>query len=284
MKKAKTAEAKNESSQAPSYRELLLLYMERKSLSRGRKVTLSEISVHTQIHLSLISNVFKKRLEFSSDQIFLISEFLNCSEDETEHLLIQLEIERQAHPHRKKYFEQKLQRLLVQKSETAKRLNIPEIKMKSELEQSYYLDPRVQLTHVGLGIPKFASDLQKLRRELGISEQSFREILKILEEMNLISFQGDSKVKKLDRARHLPQDSPMLNAHQTAIKHRSINRIQNCSRQESKVVTVTFSSDERSFQKIQEAFLNFLTQAQEIVRNSKNEKLYQLNFDLFPWI
>ena len=265
------------------YRQLIRHWIDRKTALRGRKLTLSEISSSTALHVSLVSNVLKERGDFSPDQIFRIAEFLDCSSEEQELLQLKRELERSADSKRKKALQLKIRDLEETQTQTAKRLQIPEADTQSRLETVYYLDPVHQLIHVGLGVPRFAEDPQLLRAQLGLDEARFEEGMKTLLALGLARQSGAGRFVKQDHARHLPEKSPLLRPHQGAVKVQSQQRLLALAPHQAKSVTVTFTADAASAAQIREELMLFLGKCQSILKKSRNENVHQLNIDLFPW-
>jgi hypothetical protein len=47
---------------------------------------------------------------------------------------------------------------------------------------------------------------------------------------------------------------------------------------------VTFSADEKTRLQIHDRFLEFIRDIEDLVKMAPSENVYQLGFDLFPWI
>jgi hypothetical protein len=48
-------------------------------------------------------------------------------------------------------------------------------------------------------------------------------------------------------------------------------------------VSVTFSTSAEVMEQIRAEFLAFLKKAESLVKGGSEEKVFQMNFDLFPW-
>jgi len=273
-----------------NYRSIIkALLSEQKKHEEGLPLAVVAQSCHMQP--SYLSNVLKERGHFSSDQAFMLMNFLKRSNEETEYLLLLIELERCGIPYRKKYLKEKINRLRQQHLRAEKYIesqgnqNEPEPHETARLqskELEYYSDPLAPLFHIYLGTQKARSDLAGIARDLGVDTNRAKETLELLERHKLIQ---RSKGKWIPQAEpmHLSKDSPMLRMYHIAMRSLSIDRMIRMQSKDYYSFSATISMDESSQMAVRAEFLKFIQRAQEVVKSAPAERVLQLHFDLFPW-
>jgi uncharacterized protein (TIGR02147 family) len=250
--------------------------------NRPGKWTIAQMAQDLNIQPSYVTNVIKGRAEFSTDQLYAVCDYLGADLKSTEFLILLLEHKRSAIPKRKTELKKQIEKIQNEhrKSEAhikAERLpeNAPEL-------TSYYMDPFCQLVHVFMNFPEYAKNPQKLCGKIAISEKHMHEILTKRENLHYIEAGKNGYEVKL-KNRHLPKESPLCQPHQSLLRYKSIDQMQRVSEKDRYSFSVTFSSSPEDKNRIQSEFLEFLKKAEVIVKNTKREHVYQINFDLFPW-
>ena len=136
--------------------------------------------------------------------------------------------------------------------------------------------------HVLLQVPKYAGEPTKIAEDLNISSRYLQKVLDVLQELSIISFK-DKVIEVLEKNFHLPKESPMLLPHQTLVRLKSTQRLQEVEIDKRYSFSVTFTGTEETRSDIQKKFLEFIQGIEKTVKKAPAENAYQLNFDLFPW-
>jgi uncharacterized protein (TIGR02147 family) len=269
--------------QDTSYRHAIeRIIAKRKSV--GDKITLSEMARATKIQVAYISNVLKGRAHFSADQLFTLAQYLELDDEATDYLLLLLDWERSAKKERRERLKARIDRLRKERLKTHKHLSAKKVDVLATEAAEYYFDPMILIVHVFLGVPHYAKHAQRIAEDLGLSQERLRRVLGTLERLGYVRQSAKGTFEVLVRHRHLPSDSPLCAPHQALMRLRSLEQANRLSPDERYQVSVTFSANETVKRRIQGEFLALLKASEPWVRSAPAEAVYQLNFDLFPWV
>jgi hypothetical protein len=155
-------------------------------------------------------------------------------------------------------------------------------------EVEYLLNPTTVLIHGALYITKYKNDPLLLCSQLGISQTVLKQSLQTLNKCQYIVLgKSPYQIEKLQTVSpHFGREHPLTRVHQMALKSLMTSRLNQTSEEKKESFLVTFTMDEEGFDKVKEAFHNFLKVAREHAKPSRNDKLYklyQMNFDLLEW-
>ena len=264
------------------YREYLKeVLSQRKTLDS--KFRLHQAAAYVGIQNTYLSNVLAKRVHLSADQLFLLSEFLGLKEKESQYLMNLMEWARSSVAQRKKRLKSEILAYEQSQKQAKSHLKATAHHPDSMELASYYLDPLLGVIHVFLQIERFAKQPEEIKRALRLSDTYFIQAIHQLERIGYIKSTGEGGYEVLVKNRHLPADSILCLPHQTLLRAKSQERIMETSSSERQSVSVTFSTEDEQVDKIKVLFLDFLSSAEKLVSRKPGEKVYQLNFDLFPW-
>ena len=265
------------------YRAAFAALFERERQRPLRQWSLAALAKQVGLQASYLTNVIKERAHFSADQIHAIAEALALTQDEAEYLTLLMEWERAIHPGRKEALASELEvrrrkNLRVENYVATKAIELSE----RDLEK-YYLDPNIELIHLYLGTEKAQHDPAQLAKLWGFSNEYLAEILEFLQGAGLLRWQKGQWKRETIR-HHLAPESPLCRPHQTLARLRAIEILQRLPgrRVHSFAATVTMSEEARL--EIQSRFLEFLQACEGIVKASRPVELYQIQFDMFPWL
>ena len=244
--------------------------------------TLSKLSTDCGMQPSYLSNVMNGRGDFNSDQLFKIAEILNLPEDLTDFMLLLLEFEKSTVVSRRKKLNLQIEEIRRQKISVSKVLSSKVISL-SEIEANeYYLDPYIELVHLYLGIDKKNSDLSSLAHKFGTNKAHMERIINTLLKLGFLKRKGPHWEVQ-STTKHLPKESPLCLSHIISQRQLSLNQIQKLGLNEAYSFSAVIGSTESVRDQVKVEFLKFLRSLEKIVHDNPQEKLYQINFDLFPW-
>ncbi len=255
----------------------------------GRTYSHRELADACQVQTTYLSRFYRdSKTHLSADQLYRASRFLELSALEEEILFKLYEINRSTIPDRITQLKSRLERL---KSRTLKTDSAIDAKKTQVSEQSlnrYYLDPYVSLVHMFFTIKKFQKNASLIRDTLGIHEKHFAEILKVLIDEGIIEKLVGSSVSEFrvrEKNLHLPADSPLIGIVRSQMKALSLGQFQRKkSDHRAYSFNVLFTAEPEIRSKIQNLFLEFLKQVEEMVKKTKEpSEVFQLSFDLLPW-
>ncbi|MBX9768318.1 MAG: TIGR02147 family protein [Bdellovibrionales bacterium] len=236
----------------------------------------------SEIPNTYLTNVLKGRGNFNSDQIFAIARELDLNPLESDYLALLKEFDQCSSPDRKLHLKQEIESRRAQAHKTEAFISAKVRKNEHELIVKYYSDPLIKIVHVLLQIPKYQKKVEKIAEDMLLPSSYVDGILKTLQELELIRF-VDKHVEVLHRNFHLSKDSAMLLPHQSLMRARSVQRLQQVPQDQRYSFSVTCTGTEKTRELIQQKFLAFLKEIESEVKTALPENAYQMNFDLFPW-
>ena len=268
---------------SPDYRTAVRDLVERRK-AVDRSASYARLALETGIQATYVSNVLAGRAHFGTDQLFLVGRWLRLSEDGQRFLTLLMERERCSVPERKVLLERELEALRRENQQTKNHLRARATEP-TELETAeYYLDPMVTIVHVCLRVPRYGKAPTLLCNDLGISAEHLVRVLGILEHLSYVERSPKGAWKVLRGGYHLPDSSPICIPHQAQLRVKSIEQMHRVAPAQRHHVSVTFSGDAATKRTVHAEFLAFLKRAESVVRNAPDVSVYQMNFDLFPWL
>lgn len=264
-----------------SYTEALTEVIElRKQL--GLPISLSALAQTCQMQPSYVTNVLKGRADFNTDQLARICDQLEIGIEEGDYLALLLELKKTNFDKRRLQLETKIKELRARHLRAEKSITTKSVELLPDQLNKYYLDPFIQLIHIFLGSYKKHVTVDLLAQKFSLPKNHVANILQTLEEIHYIKRIGN-QIKVLVEGRHLPRESALLKPHHALMRIKSIDQMQRLSSDQSYSFSATISTEPEVKTLIQAEFLKFLKVAEKLVRSRDSEKLYQINFDLFPW-
>lgn len=246
------------------------------------KYTLRKLSENSGLQASFLTNVLKGRFDFNADQLFAVAEELGLSKVEREYVLLLLDYERSIHKPRREQLKIQIDELRKENQKSEKHLSVKVVDPASIDQSQYYLDPFAQLTLTYLNLKDYGKQPEKLGSVLGISQSHLGEILKLLVKIGYVQIENKT-YKVIARNTHLPKQNPLSGPHLTMMRLKTIDQLQRLSSDQSYSQSVTFTGNEETKSQLIDAYLSFLKKAESIVKPAPSEKVFQMNFDLFPW-
>jgi hypothetical protein len=150
---------------------------------------------------------------------------------------------------------------------------------------SYYLDPYNLVVHTFLSVPRFEKNTEAIRTSLGLSPEHLARVIKNLEGLGIIEWNKKTHCYWVAKDHlQLAKDSPLLEAHQGLVRSLGVTQLLKIQKDKKFSFQVTFSADDRTRMQIHEKFLEFLRAVETSVRSANPEEVYQISFDLFPWL
>lgn len=268
-----------------SYKALLKSGLLARKEIHGTSFTFQKMALACRVqktYLSRVLNDGEGKAHLSADQLFLAAGYLGLGEEERRFLFLLFERERSTIPARRRALDRELELIRKKHRRVEKALKVQEVVLEGEELRDYYLDPFMQITHMFLTVRRYADEPERIRTELGLEKERFRRILQGLHRLGIVTLDG-GKARVAKRGLHLSADSTLLQPYRMLLRLRAMDQIQRLPQERCVSFSVVFSADEKARKTIHAAFLEFLKTAENTVKSTRPEKIYQLNFDLLPW-
>lgn len=266
------------------YREILKNAVRRRKVSTP-KFGFKDLAEAARIQKSYLSKVLAGSASLSSDQLYLISQALGFNAKERDYLLLLLERDKTALDLRRHELDSDIARVRTRYSETQSFIKAPVRSMAADQgarTDEYYLNPLVQIVHVGLSIARYIEAPRKLASDLGVPGPIFASALQTLERLGYIQYKR-GKMQVLSESMHLARDAPVFRTWRSLHKLQALQRLNETPEDKSYSFSTVFSADQATALELRRSFLALLKHAERRVEDAPAEQVFQMSFDLFPW-
>lgn len=258
----------------------------KKTFAESKKVkpslTLMELADACRVQNAYVSKVLNGSAEFNSDQLYLACNFLELTPPETQYMLLLLEYSRSQVTDRKKELKSTITSIQDQYRQTKSHINPENAWIRQQARQEYFLDPFLQLIYAALTIPKYQTHIENLVQSVGLPKEKLTSGLKKLENFGMIAREKDRWTVTQNHF-HIPKEDPLCRPYQSLLKLKSLEQLMKLSDEKFYSFVWTISMDDKTKTAIQDEFLAFLKKVNPLVLEAPSEKLYQVNFEMFPW-
>jgi uncharacterized protein (TIGR02147 family) len=264
------------------YKLLLRETLKSKREAIGPRFTYEKMAAACGIQKTYLSRVVNSEdAHLSEDQLYHACVFLGFAKDERKYIAMLRDHQKSTALKRKEELLHDIESIRRKHQRSEAFLTASSLDGEADLA-SYFLDPVAIIVHVALAIERYRKDLGALQRDLNISKDKIDDVIVKLEKLRLIAVE-DGRFKLIKDSIHLPQSSPIYPAFRTLQRVKSLERIQALDEGRSYNFSVVFSASDKARNEIKSLFLKLLQDIEAIVGKSKDEEVYQMNFDLFDW-
>lgn len=246
-------------------------------------INFQNMAAAIRVQKPFLSKVVHGHNHLTQDQLYLACLYMKLSAEETSFIELSRDLQTSSLKIRLDKLEQEIKGIQKKMLETDYHLNTTRIKVSDkEMISEYYLDPIYQLVHVAASIDRYSCDFRKIAHDLLIPVARVAAAIDKLEELQVLKREG-SRLKVITHNLHLPRSAKEYKAWSSQLRLAGLSRAQNLPADESYGFSVVFSTSEEVRKEIQEHFLRFIKDIQELSANASEDNVYQLNFDLFNW-
>jgi uncharacterized protein (TIGR02147 family) len=245
-------------------------------------INFQQMGAYIRVPKSYLSKVVNGSAHLSTDQAYLVARYLKLSEEEQAFFLLLVDYARTALDDRRRTLLARIHATQAAKRQTHEHLAAQKIAPGDAGLAEYYLEPLNQIVHICLSIPRYASDLARLAKDLGVANAKLLAVAAKLEKLGIIT-KADGGYKVLIRNIHLAPDSAVYKAWRAQLKLMSLARMEAIADKDTYSFSAVFSTMPAVRQQIHAKLLACLSEIEQLVRGSPQEETYQLAIDLFPW-
>jgi uncharacterized protein (TIGR02147 family) len=268
LKKSSIFEYKN-------YKQYILDWIEKApNEGRGQRKILAEaIGCQTPF----ITHVLSGDYHFSLEQAEACARYFELNETETEFFILLVLKQRSGTKSLENFFNKQISKHCEQHTVLKKRVNITET-MTIESQMVYYSSWQYAAIHMALLVPDLQS-IEALSKYFNLTINRILSILNFLIEHDHIEKKGQYyKVKK--SMLHLEKDSPFLIQHHSLWRLKAIENIQTYKNENLHYSGIMSISND-DYEWVRERLAKLLEEVVNRVKDSKDEKLASICFDLF---
>lgn len=228
--------------------------------------------------VAFVSHVMNGLYDFSIEQGEALSRHLAFNKDETEYFLLLLQKERAGTHELKKFYTQLIQEKLTERENVRERMKIKE-NLSVEDQAIYYSKWLYSAIHILLTIPDFQTSPEKIAEYFNTPLVTVREILDFLETRKLIILKNGRYLVQ-NNFLFINKDSPLFSHQQSFWRQKAIESIYQNNPEDIHFASI-FTISEMDLKKVKEILLSSIEDSTEVIKPSKEEKLYSICMDLF---
>lgn len=257
------------------YRKFLLDYL-RNSAKKGRGLR-SQWATVAGCQIAFISHVLSGTNDLSLEQGEAISRFMAHNKEETEYFLLLLQKARSGTAHLKNFFNHMLNEKLIAREDLRTRMKIKE-SLNIEDQAIYYSKWYFTAIHMILTIPEYQS-IHAISEYFRLPLATVKECTDFLESRGFILLEN-GKYKVKGAFLHVSKTSPMYFHQQVFWRQKAIESVYKNSDSELHFASC-FSVAEKDLKKIRDILSQCIEASTEVIKPSKEEKLYSICMDFF---
>jgi uncharacterized protein (TIGR02147 family) len=247
--------------------------------------TLKRVAERIPIQYTYLSKVLNdERSHLNEDHLYQIGQILEFFSHETDYLQTLRAYQTTENAARKQSLFKQLERQGRDLGLSAKKKNGEDLQLQREM--SYLMDPFGMLVFVGLHIPIYRQDPKRLAQPLGLPLDRLKGILTLLSEIGQIETGTTPfQIKKLNNSRtHFDKNHPLTRMHQHLLGIACQDQILKSEEAEKENLQITFTADAKTAKRVRAEIAKFMKGLENDVSDAKDERLYQMNLQFFPWV
>ncbi len=228
--------------------------------------------------VAFISHVLNGTYDLSAEQCEALARHLGFNREETEFFLLLNLSERSGTVSLKKLYQQQIQDRLQVRNQVRHRMKIQE-DLSLEDQAIYYSGWLYSAVHILLTIPDFQESPEKIAEYFHKPLAEIRKIMDFLESRGFIK-KTKGKWQVTNQFIIVNKDSPLYIQQQSFWRNKAIDSISNKDMDEIHFASV-FSLSEEDVRKVREILLKSIESSTDVIKPSKEEKLYAICMDFF---
>jgi hypothetical protein len=254
-----------------TYREYLA------SRAKEKWGEISRLAAAAQCQRSHLSRAIKGEVLLTPDHLHSLCEYWHLPESECEYLMLLLEKARAGTPAYRARLDRKLEKILREQENLAKRLETPSIAA-SERELFYYSAWHWAAIHICTAVPALQTEAA-IAQSLQVHPILVKQTLLQLAEWGLIKRDGKRWAHASSNL-HLPKFSPLISQHHQQWRNRAVGDSL-LPGSNSLHYTQIQAMDETAFRQLKEIFLRAIDNSLKIADAAKEEKIVAVTIDAF---
>jgi uncharacterized protein (TIGR02147 family) len=247
--------------------------------------TLKRLAERIPIQYTYLSKVLNdESSHLNEDHLYQIGQILEFYAHESDFLQVLRAYQTTGNAARKANLFKQLERLGRDLGLSAKKQTGDAIELQREMR--YLMDPFCMLVFVSLHIPIYRQDPKRLAAPLGLTHDRLKGILSLLAEIGQIEIGTTPfQIKKLNNSRtHFDKNHPLTRMHQHLLGITCQNQVLKLREEEKENLQITFTADEGTAKRVRTEIAKFMKTLEGEVSAAKDENLYQMNLQFFPWV
>lgn len=258
-----------------SYQDYLLDFFKNlPNEGRGQPKRLSE---HLGVSSVVVSQVLNKQREFSMENAFKVTQFLELNSFETNYFLKMVEYAKAGSFELKEYLKQELIKLQEESKKLTHRYT-DKNELSDEDKFTFYSDPLYSSIRMASSLPHL-NTIEQISEYFHLPSDQITKILNFLVSRNLCTI-NEGKIQRGKQNTFIPADSPYIKLHHSNWRKIAIDKSRNLSASEL-MYTAPMTLSQKDFELVRENLLKTIQDTVKILGPSEDEVMACLNIDFF---
>ena len=228
--------------------------------------------------VAFVSHVLNGLYDLSSEQAESLARHLALNKDETEFLILLTQKEKAGTHTLKKFYNQLIEEKKQQRENVRERMKIKE-NLSLEDQSIYYSKWLYSAVHILLTISEYQASAEKISEYFNTPLAMIREVLDFLETRQLILLKNGRYIVQ-NNFLFINKESPLFSHQQSFWRQKAIESIYKNNSEDIHFASI-FTLSETDLKKVKEILLKSIEDSTEVIKPSKEEKLYSICIDLF---
>ena len=241
---------------------------------RGQAKKLSE---YLEVSSVVVSQVLNKQRDFSMENAFKVTQFLELSEFETSYFLKMVEYSKAGHFGLKEYLKNELQKMQKESKKISNRYH-QKNELSDEDKFTFYSDPLYSSIRMASSLPSI-NTLEDIAEYFHLPHKRVKEMLEFLISRKLCMVE-DGVIKRGTQNTFIPADSPYIKLHHSNWRKIAMDKAGNLSSEEM-MYTAPMTLSKKDFELVRENLLKTIQETVKILGPSEDEVMVCLNIDFF---
>lgn len=235
------------------------------------------MATHLGCQTAFVSQVLNQHVNFSLEQAIKLNDFWEHNKEEGRFFLLQVQYERAGTPELASFFKEEMEAILEKRSNLKERLDISD-SLDETNQHVYYSVWTYAAIHIILSIPEYQTP-KAISEHLRLPLKQVQEILEFLTTTGL-AVQKEGRYEIGLTRIHLSKESIQIRRHHTNWRNQAIASIDKNDPEDLHYSGV-ISMAHQDVPKIKEILIKAIANCNEIIKDSKEERMQILTMDFF---
>lgn len=236
------------------------------------------LAQHMDCQAAYLSQVLKGQAEFSVEQLFKACSFFDLSQDEIDFIFLLHQKDRAGTREVKDYFQKKISEAITKRMSLTQRLGAENILTEQD-RATYYSSWIYMAVHFLVGIKEY-SEREKIKKILKLNSNKLNAVISFLVKNGLVKETSEGLLAVGVNSIRLGNESPWIVKHHTNWRMKAIENLENEVLSDLHYSGV-YTMSEKDAIAIKNILLDTIKKNVEIVKESKEEKMFVMNMDFF---
>ncbi len=258
--------------------------------AKEQKIPSLKLCQSANIQPPFLSRVLRHDAHLNDQQLHSILKQLNITnEEEEDYIQLLLRYEKAyGHHEYKRLLKNRIDVIRNNKLELGERLDKEKVQAISEKDirsrvYEYYINPKLQLIHMALLIPKYQKNVHQLKDVLSIEGEELGNLINTLVELKFAERKGQQTIAQTPHI-HLGKNSILSSANHVMWRVEALKNLSATPSKDGYQFTATISANKEALAELREKIKELIVNYSKYLEDVPSEIVYQLNIDLLPLI